>query len=303
LRRNPYIVITTDYLNANPIAIELGIGTPFHLGRLVVAASISDLLGSGADPLAVLLAVTLPRDSSPTEFKRIVQGALFEAKRAGSHIIGGDSKLGRSRALLAVGIGSARNRHALFLKNSAQPGHIIWVSGPLGGVAAAVWGYMRPELGRTWKRWAKSTLLIPQLPLAKSRRLAKLPFPKAGTDISDGLGADLMSVCAASGVGARLISPTIPICSQVREAAKVAGVPAWKFAFASGGDFQFLATAPPEASQQLRTSGFVEIGQIVKRPGITILNDSGRRVTASISGHLDHRGKTFSEEVDALIRD
>src|SRR5687768_11989743 len=55
---NELLVLSTDYLNARPIALELGVGTLWDLGRLVVAANLSDLCGSGAQPVALLIAVT-----------------------------------------------------------------------------------------------------------------------------------------------------------------------------------------------------------------------------------------------------
>ena len=115
---------------------------------MAVASSLSDLCGSGALPVALLIGVTLPHGTTETDFKELMRGVKVEADRYGVPVVGGDSKLGKSRALLAVAIGSAQSRKELFLKNGAKPGDIIWVSGNLGSVAAAAWGYGRPDLPR-----------------------------------------------------------------------------------------------------------------------------------------------------------
>src|ERR1035438_1175277 len=95
-----YLIATTDFLNANPIALELGVGSMWDLGRLVVASNLSDLCGSGALPVALLIGVTLPHGTTVTEFKSFMRGVKFETDRHGVPVVGGDSKLGKGRALL-----------------------------------------------------------------------------------------------------------------------------------------------------------------------------------------------------------
>src|SRR6266540_2926574 len=53
------LVATIDFLNANPIALQLGIGDLYDLGRLLIASNLSDLCGTGAIPKALLTAITM----------------------------------------------------------------------------------------------------------------------------------------------------------------------------------------------------------------------------------------------------
>ena len=48
------VVVTADFLNATPIAEQTGLGNERTLGRLAVAATIADLIGSGATPRALI---------------------------------------------------------------------------------------------------------------------------------------------------------------------------------------------------------------------------------------------------------
>jgi len=91
------LVITTDYLNARPIAAQLGIGTPADIGRLVVGANLSDLCGSGAEPRALLVAAMMEDGATEEEFKNLMGGVREEAARWGLAVIGGDTKLGPGR--------------------------------------------------------------------------------------------------------------------------------------------------------------------------------------------------------------
>ncbi|MBI4657255.1 MAG: thiamine-monophosphate kinase [Verrucomicrobia bacterium] len=297
-----YLVATTDFLNANPIALELGIGSIWDLGRLVVASNLSDLCGSGALPVALLVGVTLPQGATRSEFKEFMRGVKFEADRHRVPVIGGDSKLGKSRALLAVAIGSAQSRRQLFLKNGARPDDVIWVSGNLGSVAAAVWGYGRTDLTRHWKAWARKALLTPKLPLKASRRISASRLGHGGTDISDGFGADLYELCKASSVGAVVDVEMIPASQEVKQAAKAAGVRPWRFAFASGGDFQFIVTTGKSARAQMNRLGLHEVGEITKQRHLDLRLPDGAMANLPTKGHRDRRRLTFAEEIDTLIK-
>jgi thiamine-monophosphate kinase len=297
-----YLVVSIDFLNANPIASELGIGGMADLGRLLVAANLSDLCGSGAAPVALLVGITLEREAAVADYKKLMRGIRHEASIHGVPVIGGDSKLGSSRALLAVAIGSAESRKNLFLKNAAKSGHIVWTSGQLGSTAAAAWGFKRSEFGAAWKKWAKQVLLVPRVPLVLSRKVSVGCYGRAGTDISDGLGADLDAMCKASHVGAIIDVGKIPVAKEVTEAARVADVPAWKFAFASGGDFQFVVTSKRNSRARMSDLGLHEIGEITESLSLKVRLDGGQLMPLSAKGHRDHRRVTFTEEIDYLVR-
>jgi thiamine-monophosphate kinase len=91
------LVATTDFLNASPIALQLGLGDLYDLGRLLVAANLSDLCGTGAKPRALLTAITMERGSSQEDFQRLALGIDEEARRWKVPVVGGDTKLGAPR--------------------------------------------------------------------------------------------------------------------------------------------------------------------------------------------------------------
>lgn len=134
------MVVTTDYVNANPISLELGIGDLSTVGRLAVAANLSDLAGTGAAPKCLLLSVMMSRDATTKDFMQVIQGAREEAHKWDVPIVGGDSKLGKSNAVNATAIGTAPSADHLFLKFRARPGDQLWLSGFCGSTTAAVLG-------------------------------------------------------------------------------------------------------------------------------------------------------------------
>jgi thiamine-monophosphate kinase len=297
---NTYAVLSVDFVNATPIAEQLGLAGERVLGRLAVAATLSDLLGSGAVPRALLVAVTVPHGYQEYRFKEIMRGARSEARRWNVPIVAGDTKLGHGRAVLTCGLGTVDSPKELFLANGARPGDIILASGELGTCAAATCIASR---GGASAAWARRAITIPELPLERSRRLAMLRIAHGGTDITDGLATDLRRMCTASHVGAILAVDRIPVNRHVRLVANQERVPAWSFSFASGGDFQFIVTVPPKARSAAERLGFMKIGVITDRRSVLVTEGNEQRSARLPDvGHRDRRGQTFQSEIRRIIR-
>ena len=294
-------VLSTDFLNATPIAEQLGICGEHGLGRIAVAATLSDLLGSGALPRALLVAITAPHGYPERSFRELMLGARFESNRWGVPIIGGDTKLGDARAVLTCGIGTVNSKRELFLANQAKPGDLIFSSGHLGTCAAAT--HVASQTSRV-PRWAKHAIAVPNLPFHQSQALAKLRCAHGGIDISDGLAADLSRLCKASCVGAVLEVDKIPVHPRAREVAGREKVPAWAFSLASGGDFQFIVTVPSRAKDKLEALGFTRIGGITKDRSRWLLEEDGkiRRKIPEV-GHKDRKGQRFSDEIRRIVQE
>jgi len=218
-------------------------------------------------------------------------------------VIGGDTKLGRSFAIVGVAMGSAGSSKNLFLKNGAKPGDIVWVSGCLGSCAAAVVGLKEGVKDQKWCAWAKRILSVPNVPIEKSLALSGLKLGRGGTDISDGLGASIHNLCDQSNTGAVIYADQIPVATPVLRIAKEKGISPWAFSFACGGDFQFLATTSPRDEAKLRELGFRSIGWITKSRMRSIrIAHHGDHALPSI-GHRDSRQITFYEEILRLARE
>lgn len=294
------VILTTDYLNANPIGVQLGLASPRDLGRLVVAANLSDLCGTGARPQAMLIAITMPRNSSVEEFQEIMLGVHDESVRWSVPVVGGDTKIGKARALLGVAIGSASSEDELFLRNRARPGDEIWLSGKVGSCSAATLGLSRSFGDDPWRRWARSAILEPDLPLRKSRILSGLRIAHGGADLSDGIGAALEAICRVSNVGVILDCQSLPLEAETVALATSLRVPAWAFALAGGGDFQFLVTIPQGEGATMRELGFHHCG-IITQEQTRLLQFADREEEVELRGHRDARNLTFAEEILVLV--
>jgi thiamine-monophosphate kinase len=294
-------VLSTDFLNATPIAEQLGICGERGLGRIAVAVTLSDLLGSGAIPHALLVAITVPHGYPEDSFRELMLGARYESNRWNVPIIGGDTKLGSARAILTCGIGTVDSRRELFLASNAKPGDLIFSSGYLGTCAAAT---CIASQAPVTPRWAQRAIAVPDLPFHRSRALAKLRVAHAGIDVSDGLAADLHRLCKASCVGAVLEVDRIPIHPGVRKVAIRDQVPAWTFSLASGGDFQFIVTVPQRARVKVENLGFTKIGTITRERNLWLQEQGGkiRRELPEV-GHKDRQGQRFVDEIRRIVQE
>jgi thiamine-monophosphate kinase len=294
-------VLSVDFLNATPIVEQLGLGDERVLGRLAVAATVADLLGSGALPRALLVAVTAPHNYPDRAFKKIMLGARSESNRWHVPVIAGDTKLGNARAVLTCGIGTAKSRGELFLASGAQPGDAIVASGNLGTCAAATCLAAGMKGKGRIPAWARRAIMVPELPMVRSRALANLRIAHGGIDISDGLAADLRRLGEASDVGAVVNPERIPIDRNVLALARRERIPAWSFCLASGGDFQFIATIPREVCNRAERLGFTRIGEITRRRGFWLSGGGKTRSALPEVGHKDRKGQQFAEEIRAIV--
>jgi thiamine-monophosphate kinase len=293
-------VITTDFLNNSPIGLELGVSSFFDIGRLIVGSNISDLCGTGATPKAFLLGLMFKKGSSENDYKELVKGAKFELDKINIPLIGGDSKLGKENTFYGIAIGFSNNNQKLFTKKEAKVDDNLWVSGPIGNVSAAIYGLTNKIMDEEWETWAKKTINEPILPLEKSMIIANNKIGNGGTDISDGLGADIQNMVKLSNVGV-IIDPTlIPIDEHVKRLTGKIKIPAWYFAFIIGGDFQFVVTSNSSNDNLMLKNGMYKIGAITCEHDCLIKIGEKIRPMPN-SGHRDIHKTSFSKEVNVLL--
>lgn len=295
------IVITTDYLNYSPIGLELGVSNHFDIGRLIVCSNISDLCGTGAEPIAFLLGIMLKKGTNQGVYKKIVKGVKYELDKIKIPLIGGDSKLGNENTYYGIAIGVSNSSRKLFTKQEALPEDNLWISGYIGNVSAAVYGLSNKIMNLKWNKWAYKIINDPILPITKSQKIAKLLLGNGGTDISDGLGADALSMAQLSKVGVVINPNLIPISEEVHMLAKETHIPAWYFAFTIGGDFQFLVTSNQKNDSLMEKIGMKKIGRITKNQKYLIEIEHNKFHPMPIIGHRDKNKSSFSKEVNNII--
>jgi thiamine-monophosphate kinase len=236
----------------------------FEIGYRATAASLSDLAAMAARPLGILIALTLPKGNKQ-EAREIATGIREGASAVLCPIIGGDLSSGKDLSLTITALGSASRPLA---RSGARVGQRVYVTGRLGGPAAAV---------RAWRAGKE--------PTESDRARFAAPVPRiepaiglaargatSGIDISDGLIADVGHVAAASKVCIEIDADQIP---------RVNGVTPLEAA-TSGEEYEIVVTAPKiDAGQFSEEFGLdlTEIGRVVAGSSGIVLMQGGASVT------------------------
>ena len=139
------LAVTTDSFVVNPIFFPGG-----NIGKLAITGTVNDLAVSGAIPRFITAGFILEEGFPVKDLKKIVQSMAEEAKRAGVHIIAGDTKVvekGSADGLFinTTGIGEFQETHRPN-PEGIKNGDSVIVSGTLGDHGISILG-ARNELG------------------------------------------------------------------------------------------------------------------------------------------------------------
>ncbi len=281
------------------------------VGHRTLARGLSDLAAMGARPLAAFLSIALPRDLvgngqarkstresrqktwpeawQKTWIDRFLDGFLALADATATPLAGGDLAQSPIFAADIVLIGAVRRGQAL-LRSGARPGHLLYVTGSLGGATVGLRHLLAmkgasPSRNKRAKQIGGASTLEGRIadPILKPHlwpvpRLAQGQWlirrrASAAIDISDGLSTDLAHLCQESGVSAELDARSIPIALGATLHDALHG----------GEDYELLFTAPATVHFPRAIAGIpvTQIGRIVRRragkPQMTLIAADGQR--------------------------
>tara|TARA_A100001037_G_scaffold293526_1_gene310232 strand:- start:298 stop:1209 length:912 start_codon:yes stop_codon:yes gene_type:complete len=183
---------------------------PALVGYRAFMVSASDIAAMGSDPAYAIVALTLPEIELST-IRKLAEGLKEASDDCRMPIVGGNLCYGKSMSI-SISVHGWVPRGQELTRSGAKSGDKIFVSGFLGGAAAAL---ERNDLANQDK---KSDL--DPLTQAFFKPLARLELgvsirgqANSAIDISDGLAKDLYALCSLSGVGGELDSSKIPIAT------------------------------------------------------------------------------------------
>ena len=245
---------------------------PEKIGHKALARCLSDVAAMAGTPTAALITIGLPKNFDPEFVERIYGGLNALAERHGVAIVGGETTTNPERILISIALVGFVPRGRVLLRSGAKVRDAIFVTGELGGSLAGRHLEFDPRL--TEARWLAENFSIHAL-----------------IDLSDGLAGDLRHLLKASGVGAELLKPAIPVSRAARLAAKSgdAAKPALVAALTDGEDFELLFTVASKDAVPLLDKwkqNFPKlklscIGKIVAGEGIRLRDKTGVQTLAA----------------------
>lgn len=218
---------------------------PYDIAYKTLAVNLSDFAAMSATPAWVTLALTLP--VAEEEWLASFAQGLEPLMRANNlALVGGDTT--RGPLTISIAISGYAKSNSLFLRSQARVGQAIYVTGSLGGAAAAV-ALIAANKPYSEALFARHARPMPRNQIAQA--LSSLSLSTCAIDISDGFLADLQHVLSASGVGATILKTALPIDRHIREF--FSEEDALSFALHGGDDYELMFTCDddiPQASLQ-----------------------------------------------------
>lgn len=262
--------------------------TPWRdLGWKAIASNISDVAAMGGDPAVALITLGLPLDTLVSDIQELYLGMMDICGEFGAQIIGGD--MVRSPvAFITVALTGVATGPPM-VRTAAEPGHMVAVTGPVGGSAA---GLRQLLDGSVASNSSESNLILQHrrpYPHVVAGKTLVASGVSSTMDVSDGLADDLGKLCSSSGVAATIFSHQVPALSTL----KAAFPNNWlDLALYGGEDYVLLFTAPAdimEVAMLALPEGAAVVGEITDgdQGVVTILDGSGAPIHPAGAG-WDH---------------
>lgn len=262
------LVITTDTMIEGPDFRAAWHGG-FDLGWKLAATNLSDVAAMGARPIALTLALAVPRDTPVALLEEIATGmnAACRALAPGCGVVGGDLGTAPMITAAVTALGELAG-HPAVTRSGARPGHVIAYAGDLGlagmglsllfGEAADADGAAHARTLPGLRR-SHPEILVAQFAPTPPIGLGVIAARAGATammDVSDSLSIDAARLARASEVTLDLDAALLESGFGCQR-----GVTVPLSAMLAGGeDHGLLATFPADASLP---AGFHPIGRVV----------------------------------------
>ena len=221
-RGNNLLVLKTDCVVEK---IHFAMKTdPVLVGWKAMMRPLSDFAAVSVVPQFALITLIVPNRSSDW-VKKVYRGLNRAAARFDVSIVGGETSSTRGPAVISVSVSGFVERNRFVSRKGGKVGDDLFVTGQLGGSLRA-----------------KHLRFVPRI--KESRWLTKNFRVHAMIDLSDGLGADLPRLAAASKVGFKIDMESLPL----NPGAKINN------AISDGEDYELLFVISPRYRSRLQRS-------------------------------------------------
>jgi len=257
------------------------------IGWKCLARAMSDVAAMGAVPRCFLLSLGLPATHTGRWLDQFLGGLRRASRRFACELVGGDTTR-RSDIIVHITVVGETARGQAVVRSGARPGNLLYVSGRLG---EAELGLKRIRSSQRWtgKRRDRAVFkhLYPEPRLALGRWLAGNRLATAMMDLSDGLSSDLLRLCSASSVGARVEATRLPAVFIPPDESSRGLVPR-ELALHGGDDYELLFTVPPKKLEFIPRSfesvPLTAIGETTRNLQLLLIDGSGRESVLRAGG-------------------
>jgi thiamine-monophosphate kinase len=298
------LLVTTDFTLEN-VHFRREWHPPEVVGRRCLTRGLSDIAAMGGEPRAAFLSLALERDTPQKWVDLFLAGLLEAADEFRIPLAGGDTAQSNGGILADIVLVGSVPKGKAVLRSGAQPGDLIYVTGELGGSAAALKHLTASGKisfpsgsgrGHDFSRAANGA----KMPPSSASEVAKTADIRAGDyerhfhptarvqigqwlrqrglasamiDISDGLSTDLEHICEESRVGAVVEAAAIPRAHVGRAPEPVS----LELGLHGGEDYELLFTSAKKVPAKIAGIRVTQIGHVTRKSGMVLVEASGRR--------------------------
>src|SRR3954449_5316309 len=228
------VAVTSIDAVVDGVHFELATHSPADIGHKALATALSDLAAMGADAGEAYVSLALPPGLAAGDALQLVAGLESLAERTGVTLAGGDVITFSSLVVSVAVTGWAEREADLVGRDGAEPGHLVGVTGELGGAGAGLLllegaDAVLPDRERDAR---VRRHVRPEPRLEAGRALARAGA-SAMIDVSDGVATDAGHLAARSGVQLVLRLAPLPLAPGVEAVAESSGRDALELAAAS----------------------------------------------------------------------
>ena len=269
--------VTTDAFLEN-VHFRRNVHPPKSIGYKALARATSDLAAMGARSRCFFLTLGLPDARTGAWLDGFLDGMARAARQFGLILAGGDTTKYPVVVTSLTLIGEV-DRGKAILRSGARPGDLLYVSGRLGEAELGL-RLIRRRLHKQ-KRWSDHLRkhFYPEPRLALGQWLASHRCATSMIDTSDGLSTDLGHICQASGVGAVVWAPKIPVVRIPAELRRL-GLDPQDLATNGGEDYELLFTVPKKQAERLPHNlggiPITVIGEITQGKRVLLVDTNGK---------------------------
>jgi thiamine-monophosphate kinase len=229
----------------------------------------------------------VPPETEESMLVTLGEGVGECLRRHETGLLGGD--LAHSPSVVAIDVCAVGASRSPISRGGATEGDEVWLTGAVGGAAAAVqaWGRsMEPDPR------ARSAFERPTARIAEAIWLAEHADLTALIDLSDGLAGDARQIAAASEARLRIDLDAVPLAPPLSEHATREAV--LGLALAGGEDYELLICSEEGSLEAVRAEferrfqiRLTKVGVVEEGEGVVWMSASGASVPAGLDG-FDH---------------
>ncbi len=293
--QNHQTVISTDLL-IEGVHFDLTYAPLQHVGYKAVAVNVSDIAAMNAIPQQITVSIAISNRFSVEAIDMLYTGIRMACKDYKVDLVGGDTTSSKGGLVISVtAVGSAEEKY-ITKRSGAWPNDILCVTGDLG---AAYLGHqvlerekqvfmenpeMQPELDKHEYIVQRQLKAEARMDIIHELRDLNV-IPTSMIDISDGLASEILHLCKASKLSAKVFEDKIPVHQITFDSAVLFNLSPITCALNGGEDYELLFTISTDDYSKIEGHDDIQvIGYMEKEGQPHIETKSGQIVPLQAQG-------------------